>query len=89
MGWQILTRRVLEILVDEKKHIVFLLWGRDAQQQMNGLKIKDTQIVLKAAHPSPLGAHHHAPVPFKECNHFKLTNEYLSSNGIPVINWEI
>ena len=74
-GWQILTRRVLELLVEHNENLVVMLWGRDAQNQVSGLNFKQTQLVLKAAHPSPLGAHHSAPVPFIGCGHFEKANK--------------
>ena len=89
MGWQMLTQEVLRLLVEKNDHIVFMLWGRDAQNQVGGLNFKKTQLILRAAHPSPLGAHHHAPIPFKNCNHFKLANEYFKCHNITEINWEV
>ncbi len=87
-GWQILTRKTLEILVETNKHIVFMLWGRDAQNQVSDILFKPSHLVLKASHPSPLGAHHSAPVPFFNCNHFNLCNDYLKNFGYKHINWE-
>ena len=42
-------------------------------------------LVLKAAHPSPLGAYKG----FFGCRHFSKTNEYLIKNGIDPINWNL
>tara|TARA_B100001989_G_C24541939_1_gene468138 strand:+ start:385 stop:1044 length:660 start_codon:yes stop_codon:yes gene_type:complete len=86
-GWQILTRRVLELLIEHNEHIVVMLWGRDAQNQVSGLNFKPTQLVLKAAHPSPLGAHHSAPVPFIGCGHFEQANQHLEKNFKEKIIW--
>lgn len=86
-GWKILTRRVLELLVEYNENLVVMLWGRDAQNQVSGLNFKQTQLVLKAAHPSPLGAHHSAPVPFIGCGHFETANKHLEQHCKEKIVW--
>ena len=89
LGWQKLTMYILQLLVEEKDDIVFMLWGRDAQSVSAKVNFKNTHLVLKAAHPSPLGAHYHAPVPFYECKHFKKANEYLLEHHKKEIDWNI
>jgi len=86
-GWQMLTRKVLELLIEHNECLVVMLWGRDAQNQVSNLKFKPTQLVLKAAHPSPLGAHHNAPVPFIGCGHFEQANQHLDHNLKEKIVW--
>ena len=87
LGWQTLTRIILDNLVKEKTHLVFLLWGRDAQNNLQNIDLKESHLVLKSSHPSPLGCHHNAPVPFKGCDHFFKTNIYLRENGLGEIDW--
>lgn len=89
LGWQLLTKKILEFIVEKKENVVFLLWGRDAQKQASTLTFKSTHLVLESAHPSPLGAHYSAPVPFLGCNHFELVNEYLKKNGLTEIDWNL
>ena len=74
LGWQSFTSMALKALL-LKEHLVFVCWGRDAQSIVSHLNINTTHLVLRASHPSPLGAHAHAPVPFNGCNHFKIINE--------------
>lgn len=88
-GWEKFTNAILEKLVEEKSHIVFLLWGRDAQNIGKNLKFKDTHLVLRSSHPSPLGAHYHAPIPFTNCQHFEKTNDYLEQNNMKEIDWSM
>ena len=54
---------------------------------VSGLNFKQTQLVLKAAHPSPLGAHHSAPVPFIGCGHFETANKHLEQHCKEKIVW--
>tara|TARA_Y100000746_G_scaffold232470_1_gene249438 strand:+ start:1168 stop:1827 length:660 start_codon:yes stop_codon:yes gene_type:complete len=89
IGWEKFTNIILEKLLQEKSNIVFLLWGRDAQNIGRYLKFKETHLVLKSSHPSPLGAHHPAPIPFTNCNHFEKVNTYLENRGMKEIDWSL
>ncbi|HNL82302.1 MAG TPA: uracil-DNA glycosylase [Chitinophagaceae bacterium] len=82
IGWTNFTDAVIQKLSDEKKHLVFLLWGKFAQEKQ--ILIDETKhSVLKAAHPSPLSAYNG----FFGCKHFSRTNEILVKNGVEPINW--
>lgn len=84
IGWADFTNAVIKKLSDERKHLVFLLWGRFAQEKQP--LINETKhLVLKAAHPSPLSAHNG----FWGCKHFSKTNAYLVKNGIDPIDWKV
>ncbi len=83
-GWEIFTDKVIELLNEKKKNLVFILWGSPAQKK--GHCIDETKhLVLKSVHPSPLSAHRG----FFNNNHFSKTNEYLISKGIKPIDWKI
>lgn len=83
-GWEQFTDRVIKEISDQKEGVVFLLWGRYAQQK--GLVIDKTKhFVLEATHPSPLSAHNG----FFGCKHFSTTNEILRSQGKKSIDWRI
>lgn len=82
-GWQIFTDAVIQQISDKKKGVVFLLWGKFAQQKV-GLIDKTKHHILKAAHPSPLSAHL-----FYGCKHFSKTNELLMQQGESPIDWQI
>ncbi len=84
LGWMNFTDAVIRKLSDEKKGIVFLLWGRFAQEKQ--VLIDETKhFILKAAHPSPLSAHNG----FWGCKHFSRTNEILIKQGLEPIDWKL
>ena len=84
IGWMHFTDAVIQKISDEKKGVVFLLWGKFAEQKQ--VLIDETKhFVLKAAHPSPFSA----DKGFFGCKHFSKTNELLSRQGLQVIDWHI
>lgn len=83
-GWEIFTDRVISKLSEEKEHLVFLLWGKFAQEKEVMIDTSK-HLVLKAAHPSPYSA----SAGFFGCRHFSKANAYLESNGISAIDWKI
>lgn len=84
IGWMHFTDAVIRKLSDEKKGIVFLLWGKFAQEKQ--VLIDETKHhVLKAAHPSPLSAHNG----FWGCKHFSRANEILIKQGLEPIDWKL
>ena len=82
-GWERFTDTVLLHLNDRAKPMVFLLWGRDAQDKAR-LIDNPKHLVLKAAHPSPL-----ARGAFFGCRHFSQANAFLTENGLGAIDWQI
>ena len=84
LGWEIFTENVIRIISSKLNNIVFLLWGRQAQEK---IKIIDTSkhLVLKSAHPSPLSAYNG----FWGCKHFSKCNTYLKKNNKKEIDWSI
>jgi uracil-DNA glycosylase len=81
-GWQQLTNQILETLSEKRSHLVFLLWGRHAQEKKHLL---DTtrHCILEAPHPSPLSAYRG----FLGCNHFSKSNRYLVEHQQEPIVW--
>ncbi|MBD5138461.1 MAG: uracil-DNA glycosylase [Ruminococcus sp.] len=84
MGWEIFTDRVIELLNQRDKPIVFLLWGGNAKQKMR-LITNHNHLILQAAHPSPLSAYNG----FFGCRHFSKANEFLTANGMTPIDWRV
>lgn len=82
IGWQKFTDKVLEIINEEKEHVVFLLWGKKAQDKGKLIDEKK-HLVLKSVHPSPLSVYRG----FYGCKHFSKTNSYLVENGEKEIVW--
>ena len=84
IGWAEFTDTVIKKISEQKKYIVFLLWGKFAQEKR--ILIDETKhLILKAAHPSPLSAH----TGFFGCKHFSKTNEFLVAHGIDPIDWKL
>jgi uracil-DNA glycosylase len=84
IGWANFTDAVIRRVSDLRSNVVFLLWGKFAQEKQS-LIDETRHLVLKAAHPSPLSAHNG----FLGCRHFSKTNEYLVSNGIAPVDWKL
>jgi uracil-DNA glycosylase len=82
-GWAEFTDEVIQKLSEEKEGIVFLLWGKFAQQK-EVLIDEGKHLILKAAHPSPFSANKG----FFGCRHFSKTNEYLVKKGRTPIDWK-
>lgn len=82
LGWEIFTDRVIELLNESEKPIVFLLWGANAKAKRS-LLTNPSHLILTAAHPSPLSAYNG----FFGCRHFSKTNEFLVKNGRDPIEW--
>lgn len=83
-GWETFTDHVITTLSEQKNGIVFLLWGKYAQEKESLINHQKHHI-LKAAHPSPFSAHRG----FFGCNHFKECNQILEKEGLKPINWKI
>ena len=81
--YNLFMRDIIDVLNNLDQPIVFLLWGGNAKSLSKYLTNK-YHLILTATHPSPLGANHGG---WFNCNHFKLTNEFLVKNGIKPINW--
>lgn len=81
-GWENITKKIISLLNERKEPIVFLLWGRSAQE-IGELVTNPWHLKLKSVHPSPLSAYGG----FFGCNHFKTANEFLKSNGKTEIDW--
>ncbi|PIR44868.1 MAG: uracil-DNA glycosylase [Candidatus Vogelbacteria bacterium CG10_big_fil_rev_8_21_14_0_10_51_16] len=80
-GWETFTDAVIKTLSDKKDGLVFLLWGRYAQEKGSVVN-RSKHLVLEAPHPSPL-----ARGGFFGCKHFSKTNIYLVKQGREPILW--
>ena len=84
IGWLQFTDAVIKKISEEKNGIVFLLWGKFAQDKQ-ALIDETKHHVLKAAHPSPFSA----DKGFFGCKHFSKTNEFLMQEGLQPIDWKL
>lgn len=81
-GWEEFTNAVIDALNKNKKHVVYLLWGKYAQTK--GAVIgRENNLVLTSAHPSPYSA-----TMFFGNHHFSKCNDYLTGHNITPINWQ-
>ena len=84
IGWLQFTDSIIKKISDEKEGVVFLLWGKFAQDKQP-LIDETKHHVLKAAHPSPFSA----DKGFFGCKHFSKTNELLMKEGLQPIDWKL
>lgn len=83
-GWEIFTDEIIKALSQKSEHIVFLLWGKYAQQKAELIDAKK-HYVLTAAHPSPFSAYNG----FFGSKHFSKTNQLLVQNNLTPIDWKL
>ena len=84
IGWAEFTNTVISKISSLKKNVVFILWGKFAQEKQ-ALIDETRHYLLKAAHPSPFSA----DKGFFGCRHFSKTNEWLAAHGIDPIDWKL
>jgi uracil-DNA glycosylase len=84
IGWLNFTDAVIKKISDKKSGIIFLLWGKYAQEKKSLIDVSK-HFILEAAHPSPLSAHNG----FFGCKHFSKTNELLVMQGENAIDWNL
>ena len=83
-GWETFSDRGVEVLNNQDRPIVYMLWGKPAQTKMKKLNNKK-HLVLTAPHPSPLSAYRG----FFGCKHFSKANEFLIKNNVSPIDWTL
>lgn len=83
-GWEQFTDAVIRAVNEQDRPIAYMLWGKPAQSKIPMLD-NPKHLILKAPHPSPLSAYRG----FFGCKHFSQANEFLRSNGIEPIDWQI
>lgn len=83
-GWERFTDAVIDKLLQREDPLVFLLWGKSAEEKGARILRSQTHKVLIAAHPSPYSAKN-----FLGCRHFSKANEYLVSWGKEPVTWDL
>lgn len=81
-GWEKFTDAAIRALSDQREQVVFLLWGRYAQQK-EALIDSSKHLILKTVHPSPLSAY----AGWFGSKHFSKANSYLIAQGKEPIQW--
>ena len=84
IGWEKFTNTVIEKVSELKEHVVFVLWGRFAQEKA-ALIDEKKHYIIKSAHPSPLSAKNG----FFGSRPFSKINNYLMKHGIDPIDWAL
>ena len=82
LGWQTVTRTIVEIALTTHSPKVMLLWGQKAKELVEGIPIQNN-LVLMAAHPVAMTRNN----PFIGCSHFLLANRWLTREGLKPIQW--
>lgn len=84
IGWEEYTDSIVQTINKEKENIVFILWGKYAQEKGTYID-KGKHLVIKSPHPSPFSARtgFFGSKPFSKCN------TYLKKNQIGEIDWKL
>ena len=83
-GWEIFTKKVIEVISLKLENIVFVLWGKQANY-INDIIDSSKHHIISSVHPSPLSAHRG----FFGSKPFSKTNKFLISKGISPIDWKL
>lgn len=80
IGWQQFTDDVIRLIDNNKRDVVFILWGNYARGKKALIK---NNFIIESAHPSPFSAYNgfFGSKPFSKCNN------YLKSKGLEEIKW--
>ncbi len=83
-GWEQLTDKIIEVLNQREQPLVFILWGKPAQDK---IKMIDTKkhAVITAPHPSPLSAYRG----FFGSRPFSKANAALEKFGEAPVDWRL
>lgn len=84
-GWEKITSKIISLLNERKKPVIFLLWGASAREIGKNID-KNTHYVLTSSHPSPMSANQGGWFGNK---HFSKANEILKKLGESEIDWQI
>lgn len=87
-GWEVFTNAVIHKLIEREDPVIFVLWGKNAQEKCKFLHTslnENKHYALTAAHPSPLSAHNG----FFGCKHFSKINTLLAELKKDPIDWSL
>jgi uracil-DNA glycosylase len=86
VGWESFTDEIVLQLSQREDPVIFVLWGKSAQQKCHFLsETVPSSFILTAAHPSPFSAHRG----FFGCRHFSKINQLLIELGKKPIDWNL
>lgn len=81
-GWELFTDKIISLLNEREKPIVFILWGNYARSKKK-IITNPNHLILESPHPSPLSAFRG----FFGSKPFSLANNFLEKNNIKKIEW--
>ena len=84
IGWEKFTDTVISTLNQREKPVVFILWGKHAQEKIK-LITSNRHYIIESPHPSPFSAHRG----FFGSKPFSTANRYLKEIGRDQIDWQI
>lgn len=84
IGWIEFTDAVIHILNQQEHPIVFILWGKNAQEKKILIN-NPIHYIIESAHPSPFSAYKG----FFGSKPFSRTNEFLRNHNIQEIDWNL
>ena len=82
-GWEQFTDKIISVINDQERSVVFVLWGAYAQKKGN-LIDEQKHLVIRSPHPSPLSAYRG----FYGSKPFTKINNYLQEQEQTEIDWE-
>lgn len=83
-GWECFTDKVITLLNEREKPVIFILWGKPAQTKLKWIDEEKHNIIM-SVHPSPLSARRG----FFGSKPFSKVNELLKEQGEQEIDWQI
>ncbi|RNB61690.1 uracil-DNA glycosylase [Brevibacillus gelatini] len=84
IGWEQFTDRIIHLLNERERPLVFILWGRHAQEKAAFID-KKRHCIIASPHPSPFSANRG----FFGSRPFSRANAFLRSQGMEEIDWQL
>ena len=81
-GWEIFTDFLIESLANERKNLIFIIWGAQAKKKITSIDLSN-HYILESPHPSPLSSYRG----FFGCKHFSKANKILRNLNKKEIKW--
>ena len=83
-GWEVFTDEVIKLVNQQQSSVVFILWGRNAQEKRR-LIDESKHLIIASSHPSPYSADRG----FFGSRPFSKANEFLHARGLAPIDWRL